>query len=66
MRASGKSQLARIRTERGMTQKELAKASGVGLSTIQLWETEGTKAASVKNLAKTAQALGCQIGEIID
>ena len=65
MRSSSKSPLAAIRNERGMTQKELAKASGVGESTIQLWEAEGTMAASVKNLAKIAKALDVELTQLL-
>lgn len=59
--------LAEIRKSRGMTQKELALAAGVGESTIQLWEsdTKRTMAASVTNLAKVAEALNVTIGDII-
>lgn len=57
--------LAEVRKSKGMTQKELAAASGVGETTIQLWESKGTMAASVRNLAKVADALGVGIAELL-
>lgn len=65
MRASSNNPLAAIRKERGMTQKELAKASGVGESTIQLWEAEGTMTANVKNLARIASVLDVTVSELL-
>ena len=65
MRAKEKNPLVEIRKERGMTQKELAAAAGVGESTIQLWEAEGTMIASVRNLAKVAGVLGVEVSELL-
>lgn len=65
MRASFNSPLAEIRKERGMTQKELAEASGVGMSTIQLWESEGTMTANIKTLSKIAETLEVELSRLL-
>ena len=65
MRVSTNNPLAAIRKEKGMTQRELAKASGVGMSTIQLWEAEGTMTANVKNLARIADVLEVDLSELL-
>lgn len=65
MRANIENPLARVREERGMTQKTLAEMSGVGESTIQLWESKGTLAASVRNLAKVAEVLDVEITDLL-
>lgn len=66
MRSSSGTKLAVIRRDRNMTQQQLADKSGVALSTIQLWETNGTMAAQVKKLAPVANALNVGIAEIIE
>ena len=65
MGAKSKNPLAEIRKERGFTQKELAAAASVGESTIQLWESEGTMVASVRNLAKVANVLGVEVADLL-
>ena len=65
MRSSSQNPLAAIRKEKGMTQKELAEASGVGMSTIQLWEAEGTMTANVKNLARIASVLEVELAQLL-
>lgn len=65
MRATIENPLAEMRKKRGMTQKELADASGVGESTIQLWEAHGTMAASVRKLSLVAKALDVEVAELL-
>lgn len=65
MRANNHNPLAEIRTKKGMTQKELAAASGVGESTIQLWESKGTLIASVQKLAKVAEVLDVELSDLL-
>lgn len=65
MRATKETPLAEIRAAKGMTQKDLADASGVGESTIQLWEANGTMAASVRKLAMVADVLGVEVSALL-
>ena len=65
MRATKENPLAEIRAARGMTQKDLADASGVGESTIQLWEANGTMSASVRKLAMVADVLGVEVSALL-
>ena len=63
--ATKETPLAEIRTAKGMTQKELADASGVGKSTIQLWEANGTMSASIRKLAMVADVLGVEVSALL-
>ena len=51
--------LAEVRRHYGLTQRQLAKAAGVTLTTIQNWE-RGRHAISAKRLGPLADALHCQ------
>ena len=51
--------LAEVRRHCGLTQRQLAKAVGVTITTIQNWE-RGRLAISAKRLAALANALHCQ------
>ena len=56
-----------IRTSRGLTQKELAKKSGVNFRMIQHYE-QGDKdlnRAAVETVIKLARALDCNITDLI-
>lgn len=53
-----------VREQRGMTQEELAAASGVGRVTIALIESGTTKNASGDTLFKLASALGTTIDSL--
>jgi transcriptional regulator with XRE-family HTH domain len=54
--------LAEVRTQRGMTQEDLAKAMGMSLGGIQYWEY---KATSVKldELDRLCEVLKCEPGD---
>ncbi|MDO4591051.1 MAG: helix-turn-helix transcriptional regulator, partial [Slackia sp.] len=54
------------RIERGLSQKELAKLSGVPYRTLQTWESDGTHAAAAGRLKRVADALGSSVDELID
>ncbi len=57
-----------LRKNRGMSQRELAEASGVSLRMIQLYEqnqNDITKA-QVRMVAYLAQVLGCRIEDLIE
>ena len=64
----GETNLSRLRKARGLSQKELAKASGVALRMIQLYEQKQndinkSQAASLQSLART---LGCRIEDLFE
>lgn len=53
------------RKRAGLTQRQLAEKSGVPARTIQYWEDKGVRRATVGNLMKVADALGCTLDEIV-
>ena len=57
--------LAEARRENGMTQAQLAEASGVHRVTISRLES-GKVSANVETLGKLAKALGVQVGDLVD
>ena len=62
------SNLKKVRTERGISQSELAKRSGVNFRMLQNYE-QGVKnidGAKIETLANIARVLGCGIAEIMD
>lgn len=60
--------LARIRADRGMTQRELALASGVSLRMIQLYEQRRNdlSKASATVVIALAHVLGCSVEDLIE
>ncbi len=48
-----------------MSQRELAKRSGVHLNTINNWECGGVLNAKVGTLKKVADVLGCTVDELL-
>lgn len=57
--------LKQIRRDRGLTQDELAKASGVTRQTIIRIENERCKEIGVKTLLMLCDALKCSISDLI-
>jgi len=51
-------ELARLRKERGMTQKELANLSGMGQSTLARFETGGVAEFGSRKLLRLLEVLG--------
>ena len=51
-------ELARLRKERGMTQKELASLSGMGQSTLARFETGGVAEFGSRKLLRVLEVLG--------
>ena len=51
-------ELARLRKERGMTQKELANLSGMGQSTLARFETGGVAEFGSRKLLRVLEVLG--------
>ncbi len=62
------SNLQRIRKAGGMTQKELAEASGVALRMIQLYEQRGKNInkAQALTLTRMAHVLGCTVEDLLE
>ena len=54
-----------IRTERNLTQSDLAEAVGVQIETISRYET-GSLSISISLLAKVAEALNIGLSELLD
>lgn len=67
-RAQQPAPLAKIRANRGMTQQELADASGVSLRMIQLYEQRRNNLAkaSVAVILALARVLGCQVEDLVE
>lgn len=61
----GGTMLSFERKKRGLSQKALAEKSGVPVRTIQNWEDKGVSHATVGNLLKVAEAMGCTLDEIV-
>lgn len=53
------------RTAAGISQRELAEMSGVGVKTIRRIEADASYATTVHNAARIAQALGTTIDDLI-
>lgn len=52
-----------LRRTASLTQTELAKKSGVSITTISKIETAGTSVARVGTLLKLAEAIGCEVAD---
>ena len=63
-RRTNSSPIARIRMERGLTQKQLAEKVGCLPKDISRWEN-GVRCPSGASLVKIAGALGCAVDDII-
>ncbi len=62
------SNLKKVRTEKGISQSELSKRSGVNFRMLQHYE-QGVKnidGAKIETLANIARVLNCGISEILD
>lgn len=58
--------LKRVRRERGMTQEDLADASGVSRDLIAKLEQGRRQTARISTLSRLANGLDCEIGELVD
>jgi transcriptional regulator with XRE-family HTH domain len=56
--------LARLRKERGMTQKELAALSGLGQSTLARFETGGVAEFGSRKLLRLLEVLGHEMNYV--
>jgi transcriptional regulator with XRE-family HTH domain len=57
--------LEELRTERGLTQAELADKAGVRRATVSDWENEQRKRPVFDVLEKLAKALGVEPGDLL-
>lgn len=57
--------LRQVRTEKGLTQAELSKKSGVSRSKISQYES-GQMFPQVPTLLKLANALGCTMNDLVE
>jgi transcriptional regulator with XRE-family HTH domain len=55
--------LAEVRTQRGMTQEELAQAMGMSLGGIQYWEYQATSV-KLDELDRLCEVLKCEPGNL--
>ncbi|MDO4797231.1 MAG: helix-turn-helix transcriptional regulator [Coriobacteriales bacterium] len=64
----GETRLARIRASRGVSQRELSVATGVGLKSIQAYEqrTNNINKAQAGVLARLSWFLGCSIEDLLE
>lgn len=56
--------LARLRRERGLTQKQLAALSGMGLSTLARFETGGVAEFGSRKLLRLLEVLGHEMSYV--
>ena len=57
--------IKRLRKERGLRQKDIAKLTGVAMATYQRWE-QGKHSIRVEKLLALAKALGVTLNEVLD
>lgn len=59
--------LQEIRKKAGLSQSQLAEKTGISVRTIQAWEKfyRDLSKASLENLLKLAEALNCEIDDLI-
>jgi len=65
MRGFQPAHLRKLRKERGYSQGELARAAGIGTTTLYHWEAE-SKSPQVDLLARVAAALGASVEQLVD
>lgn len=58
--------LARLRVERGMSQTELAEATGISIATLRRLERGAVKNPPLRYLANCALVLACELEELIE
>lgn len=59
--------LQEVRLEAGLSQSQLAEKSGISIRTLQSWESgaRDIRKAAVETVIALAEALGCNINDII-
>ena len=66
VQAKNETKLGRLRTERGVSQEELAEAVGISLATYRRLERGQLKNPPVRYLVNCAIALGVELEEILE
>jgi transcriptional regulator with XRE-family HTH domain len=63
-----KTRLSRLRENRGFSQADLSKASGVGLKSIQMYEQRlnDIDKAQAHTVYKLARAIGCNVEDLLE
>lgn len=67
-RAPRESMLKRLRESRGLSQAELARASGVNVRSIQMYEQQENDIdkAQAKTVYKLARVIGCDVEDLLE
>ncbi len=68
MTAPGETNLARLRKSKSLSQSELAKASGISVRSVQLYEQRQNDInhGTYQNLKNMAQVLGCRVEDLVE
>lgn len=68
MKESGETNLARLRKNKGLSQSQLAKAAGVSVRSVQLYEQRQTDInnAQHNHLKSLSKVLGCEIDDLLE
>lgn len=54
-----------LRSNQGLSQRDLARATGIAQTTISRWETEG-RGMPIDKAVDIANALGCKVDDLVD
>lgn len=60
------SRIAKLRQEHGLTQEELARAIGVGTSTVRGWERNRAFIETIVKVAKLCEVLSCEPSDLYE
>ena len=60
------SKIAELRQKNGLTQEELARAIGVGTSTVRGWERNRAFMETIVKVARLCEVLGCDPSDLYD
>lgn len=68
MKSNGETNLARLRKNKGLSQSQLAKAAGVSVRSVQLYEQRQTDInnAQHNHLKSLSKVLGCDIDDLLE
>lgn len=68
MKSNGETNLARLRKNKGLSQSQLAKAAGVSVRSVQLYEQRQTDInnAQHNHLKSLSKVLGCEIDDLLE
>ena len=60
------SKIAELRQKHGLTQEELARAIGVGTSTVRGWERNRAFMETIVKVARLCEVLGCDPSDLYE